>query len=244
MAEGHVYLSYILMSYQRDFAAAERELDQAVALNPGSADVQLFLGLDRILSREYAAAQSALRMAEKLDPLNPFVPVAEIWAATALGDAATALQKAQRTLEIDPAFSYFTDPLVLAYGSFGRWRECVARATARAAAAAAAAVTEPDYQAAVCYAHVGNNAQARRILAQLEAAARTRYVDHANIAEIYVALGEKDAAFQALEQAYNDRSQPLALVWANAEFRPLHDDARYRALMEKVYAGLKPGAAP
>jgi TolB-like protein len=240
MAEGHAYLSYILMSYQRDFAAAERELDQAVALNPGSADVQLFLGLDRILSREYAAAQSALRIAEKLDPLNPFVPVAEIWAATALGDAATALQKAQRTLEIDPAFSYFTDPLVLAYGSFGRWRECVARSTAARAAAGA----EADYKAAVCYAHVGNNAQARRILAHLEAAARTRYVDHATIAEIYMALGEKDAAFQALEQAYNDRSQPLVLVWANPEFRPLHDDARYRALMGKLYAGLKPGATP
>ncbi len=61
-----------------------------------------------------------------------------------------------------------------------------------------------DYKAAVCYAHAGNNAYARRMLAQLEADARKRYVDHANIAEIYVALGEKDAAFKALEQAYND----------------------------------------
>jgi Flp pilus assembly protein TadD len=104
--------------------------------------------------------------------------------------------------------------------------------------------TEPDYKAAVCYAHVGNYAQARRILAQLEAGARTHYIDHANIAGIYVALGEKDAAFQALEQAYNDRSQPLALVWTLPEFRPLHDDARYRALMEKFYSGLKPEAPP
>jgi TolB-like protein len=240
LAEGHAYLSYILISYQRDFATAERELDEAVALNPGSADVQLFLGLDGILTRDYAAAQSALRMAERLDPLNAFVPVAEIWAATALGDAATALQKAQRTLEIDPAFSYFTDPLVLAYGSSGRWQDCVARIGALQAGPA----REPDYKAAVCYAHVGNNAQARRILAQLEAAARTRYVDRANIAEIYIALGEKEAAIRALQQAYNDRSQPLVLVWANPEFRPLRDDARYRALMKKVYAGLKPRAAP
>ncbi len=59
-----------------------------------------------------------------------------------------------------------------------------------------------------------------------------------------MALGEKDAAFQALEHAYNDRSQPLVLVWSLPEFRPLHDDPRYRALMEKVYAGLKPRAGP
>jgi len=82
------------------------------------------------------------------------------------------------------------------------------------------------------------------MLAQLEADARKRYVDHANIAEIYVALSEKDSAFKALEQAYNDRSQPLALVWSNPEFGPLHADARYKALMERVHPGLKPSAAP
>jgi tetratricopeptide (TPR) repeat protein len=153
-----------------------------------------------------------------------------------LGDSSTAVERAQRTLEIEPAFFYSTDPLVLAYSSFSRWQDCIARFTTVRAGAG----TQPDYKAAVCYAHVGNNAHARRMLAQLETAARRRYVDHANIAEIYVALGEKDAAFKALEQAYNDRSQPLALVWSNPEFGPLHGDARYRALMEKLYDGLKP----
>jgi hypothetical protein len=65
-------LSYILTSYQRDFATGERESEKAVALSPGSADVQFFLGLDRIYTRQAAASQSAFQMAEKLDPLNPF----------------------------------------------------------------------------------------------------------------------------------------------------------------------------
>ncbi len=240
LAESHAYLSYILMAYQRDFATAQREMQEAVALNPGSADVQFFLGIDRILAQEAAASQSALQVAERLDPLNPFIPFVQIWAATALSDSAAAIQKAQRTLEIEPAFSYFTDPLVLAYGSFGRWQDCVARFSATRVRPAG----ELDYKGAVCYAHRGNKAQARAILAQLEAAARKGYVDHANIAEIYVALGEKDAAFAALEQAYNDRSQPLALIWSIPEFKPLHDDARYQALVEKLYAGMKPGAVP
>ena len=236
LVEGHAYLGYILASYQRDFAAGEREAETSVALSPGSAIVQLFLGLDRIYTRQPASAQSAFQIAERLDPLNPFIPFYEVLAASALGDPGTAVQKAQRTLEIDPAFFYLTDPLVLAYGSFSRWQDCIARFTT----AQPAAGREPDYKAAVCYAHAGNNALARRMLAQLETDARNRYVDHANIAEIYVALGEKDAAFTALEQGYKDRSQPLALVWGNPEFGPLHDDARYQALMERVYAGLKP----
>ena len=79
---------------------------------------------------------------------------------------------------------------------------------------------------------------------QLEAASQKRYVDHVNIAEIYVALGEKDAAFRALDQAYRDRSQPLLIVWFVPEFRSLYDDPRYRPLMERIYAGLKPRAPP
>ncbi len=242
LAEGHAYLSYILMGYQRDFPAGERELEKAVGLNPGSADVQFFLGIDRILTRDAASSQSAFQTAEKIDPLNPFIPFVQIWAATALGDSETALRKAERTLELDPAFSYFTDPLVYAYGSFGRWQDCVARSAA--APAGAGTQREPDYKAAVCYAHLGDTEHARRILSQLETAAQKRYVDHVNIAEIHAALGEKDAAFRALEQAYHDRSQPLLVVWFVPEFRSLADDPRYRALMEKTYAGLRPGTTP
>jgi TolB-like protein len=238
LVEGHAYLSYILTSYQRDFAAGEREAEKSVALSPGSAIAQFFLGMDRIYTQHATSAQSTFQIAERLDPLNPYIPFYEVFAAIALGDSVTALQKAERTLEIDPAFSYFTDPLVLAYGSFGRWRDCIARFTATQLGKGSA--REPDYKAAVCYAHEGNKEEAGRILAQLESAAQKRYVDHANMAEIYVALGEKDAAFKALEEAYNDRSQPFALVWSVPEFRSLHNDARYQALMERVHGGLKP----
>jgi adenylate cyclase len=242
LAEAHAYLSYILVAYERNYLVGERELQQALALNPGSADVQFFVGTDRILTRQAAAAQSAFLKAEKLDPLNPFIPFVQVWAVTALGDSATALQKARRALEIDPSFSYFTDPLLLVHGSFGRWRDCIDRYVAMHAGTDTP--QEPDYQAAVCYAHAGDPAQARRMLSQLETAARTRYVDHANIAEIYVALGEKDAAFKALEQAFADRSQPLALMWCFPAFRALHTDPRYSALMRRIYAGLGPSVTP
>ena len=137
---------------------------------------------------------------------------------------------------VDPGFSYFTDPLVYVYGSFGRWQECVTRSTAAQGAAAG----EPDYKAAVCYAHLGQTERARSILKQLETAARTRYVDQVNVAEIHAALGEKDAAFKALERTFEDRSQPLLNVWFIPEFKPLREDPRYRTLMERIYVTPKP----
>jgi len=91
---------------------------------------------------------------------------------------------------------------------------------------------------------MGQTERARSILKQLETAARTRYVDHVNIAEIHAALGERDAAFKALERAFEDRSQLLLNAWFVPEFKPLHDDPRYRTLMERTYAGLKPRTTP
>ena len=235
MADAHAYLGYILLAYERDFAGANREFDKAIALNPGSADVHFFRGIDPLWAQKPAAALAEFEAAEKIDPRNPFDPFAAMWAATAMGDEAMAISKARRVLAIDPGFSYFTDPLEYAYGSFGRWKECIDRYTSLPTDVD----NGPDFKAAVCYAHYGNPARARAILDQLETAARARYVDHTNIAEVHIALGDKDGAMAALEQAYKDRSQPLLLLWYLPEFKPLHDDPRYKDLMARIYSSEK-----
>jgi len=241
VAEGHAYLGYALLAYERDFPAAIRELDKALALNPGSADAHFFHGLvPLVVTQKPAEAFAEFEAAERIDPYNPFDPFSALWAGTAMDDEAVTIRKAKRVVEIDPGFWYFTDPLVYAYGSFGRWQDCIDRSVA----AKAHADSGPDYKAAVCYAHAGNPAQAREILAQLETAARTRYVDHSTIAEIRIALGDKDGAMADLEQAFRDRSQPFLLLWYLPEFKPLHDDPRYRSLIDRTYASLQPAAKP
>jgi tetratricopeptide (TPR) repeat protein len=160
----------------------------------------------------------------------------QVWVATAQGNYTAALKAAQRTLELDPAFVYFTSPLTYVYGSFGRWKECIAGARADPAGV-------PDYKVAVCYAHGGQTAVARDMLARLEAASRTRYVDRVTIAEIKAALGDRDGALTALDQAYRDRSYPLLSAWFLPEFKPLHDDPRFQRLMDRIYASLRPGTS-
>jgi Tfp pilus assembly protein PilF len=240
LAEGDAYLGYVLLTYQREYPAAMHELERAVTLNQGSADAHFFLGLGRLIGKDPASARVEIQVCEKIDPLNPWCPYTEVWAITAQGDYPSALQQAQRVLQLDPGFYYLADPLLYVYASFGLWQDCIDRA----AMVHAVAGREPDYKAAVCHAHSGNPERARSMLAQLEAAARTHYVDHVGIAEIHMALGDKDGAFAALDQAYRDRSQPLLNLWFLPEFKPLHDDPRYRALSDGIYAGLKPGVTP
>ena len=240
LAEAHAYLGYILLCYQRDFPAARHEATRAVEINPGSADARFFLGLYWLLAKDPASARAEFQIAGKLDPLNPWPSFSEMWTATAEGDYAVALKAATRVLELDPGFSYFTDPLAYVYGSFGRWQDCIDRSAARPTGAGG----KPDYKIAVCHAHSGDTERARKILAQLESASLNRYTDHVNIAEIYVALGDKTGAFAALDQAYRDRSAPLLNLWFLPELKPLHEDSRYRALTDRVYASLNQGAKP
>jgi hypothetical protein len=47
-----------------------------------------------------------------------------------------------------------------------------------------------------------------------------------------------------LEQAFRDRSQPFLLLWYLPQFKSLHDDPRYRALIDRIYASQRPAAKP
>lgn len=237
LADGHVFLGYLLMADEHNFPAARREAARGVALNPGSADAHMFLGLYWLeAAQDHATARVELQIAQKLDPLNPWNLYTEMWAATAQSDSAAVLDLAQRINRIDPTFFYLADPLVYAYAVAGRWRECVDRSVQVQRAVG----NQPDFAAAVCQAHSGNAVQAREILQQIQTAAKDHYVDHSDIAAIHMALGEKDRAMEELEQAYSDRSQPLLNFWFLPWFAPLHDDPRYRALFDRIYKNAKP----
>jgi serine/threonine-protein kinase len=233
LAEGHANLGYILLAYVRDFEGARSELDRAIALNPNSADAHFFLGLYHFTKQDIAGARGELQIATRLDPGNPFPSLVEVWVAGAAGNAAEATAHAQQVLALAPDFFYVSDPLVYAHVLSGNWQACVERGSKVASAAAG----RPDPLLAVCYARYGNPAAAREILGQLEAAARTRYVDHSFIAAIDVALGENDAALAALDQADHDRSAMLLYLWMYPWFKPLQDDPRFRELLRGIQAG-------
>ncbi len=63
---------------------------------------------------------------------------------------------------------------------------------------------------------LGRRDEARRVLHELEQEAARRYVRPEAIAEVYVALGEPDAAFRWLETAYRARSADVLTAQGGA----------------------------
>jgi hypothetical protein len=54
------------------------------------------------------------------------------------------------------------------------------------------------------------------------------------MAEIYVALGEKEAAFKLLDKAYDEGSIDLVLAKVDPRLDPLRDDPRFGELLKKM----------
>ncbi|MGH8183593.1 MAG: tetratricopeptide repeat protein [Rhodanobacteraceae bacterium] len=231
LAEAHSTLGRILFVYARDFPAARRELERAVALNPNSGEAHAQLGW-YLYQHEHDApkARAELQIAVKLDPLNAWHPWSLVWIAIAQGDAARALQMAQRVRQLNPDFFYRFDLPMFVYASSGQWRDCIARS----AQTHPAAESDSASLLAICYAEVGQGKRARDILTQLENTARTRYVDATFIAGIYAALDDKDRAFAALDRAAHDRSATVNDLWFYPWFKPLHRDPRYQALLKEL----------
>ena len=241
LAEGHLQLGYILMSYDLDYPAARKELELAVRLRPSLAEAHAVLGLFRMrVDRDIAAGRRELQVAEKLDPLNPWYPRWEAYAVIAQGDERAAMELATRIDQLDPAFAYNGDAVAMVLGAFGHWQACVDRYTMEHAR-----MSQSSPQLAICLAHTGDATQARATVQRLAADAQQHYVDRTYIAAIQAALGDGDGAMENLEQAMWDRSSHMPSLWMNPWYRPLHEDPRYQALIARIRqgAGAEPVAA-
>ena len=228
---GHICLGAIELLYDWNFQLAKRELKRAVQLGQNSADAHRWYGfyLARV-ERDLIAARAQLEQSRSLDPLYPW----PLWflsnIAIAQGDYDWALRFAERILEIDPQFFYDEDPIAHVYAAMGRWQDAVKRYESLPSSL----LVRPNFELAICYAHLSETARARSILADLEALARHRYIDQTHIAAIYAALGDKDKAFAALKRACDDRSARIGALRFYPWLSPLFADPGFAALEDRI----------
>ncbi|HEY3663332.1 MAG TPA: hypothetical protein VGL24_09300 [Chthoniobacterales bacterium] len=228
---GHIWLGAVSMLYDRNFPFARRELERAVALGPNSSDAHRWLGwyLARV-ERDFDGGRAELEKARALDPIYTWPLMFECFIEIARGKYEPAMQLAQRVMEIDPRFFYDVDPIASVYAAEGQWKE----AARRYESLPAGLMNKPNFQLAICYAHLDREEEARRILAELETLSQHRYLDQIHLAAIYGAMGEKDKAFAALDRAADARSARVSTPRFYSWLAPLFDDPRFAALENKV----------
>ena len=94
--------------------------------------------------------------------------------------------------------------------------------------------TRPLGPSSMLAAATGNEPEARRILAELTDARKTRVVSAWGIAVLHASLGDIDDAFKWLDVAIEEKSSGLMMLRVHPRLDPIRADARYWPLVRRV----------
>lgn len=84
------------------------------------------------------------------------------------------------------------------------------------------------------FAQSGKRQPAEKILADLLAESKVKYISAYDIAVIYTGLEDKDQALAWLARAYEEHSGFLLFVKSDPRFKPLRSDPRFQDLLRRM----------
>lgn len=230
LAEAHCSMAYALFLEDWDFAGAEKEYRRALELNPNFATAhQWYAELLSALAR-HDEAVAEVRKAEELDPFSMIIHHEAGQILQNAREYPQALEEYGKAEAIDPDFSQPHDSSALAYRRMGQLDQALKELRI-------AAKLNGDFfglsavdSMAQAYATSGK----RGFLEQSLAGRRFYPHPEYSIALDHAALGDKDKAFDALENAFRAHDLDVLSILSAPEFDSLHNDARYKSLVRRI----------
>ena len=232
LAEAHTSLAYIRLNYDWDWAGAEREFKRAIELDPNYANAHHWYShyLMAMSRTEESLAESKRGL--ELDQLDPVMNIHLGWHYIYAHQYDLAIEQFRKTLEMDPNYGLTHWYLGQAYALKGMYAE--AETELRKAKDLLQQNVAVEADIGYAYAASGKGGEAKKAIDELKQSSKQRYVSSYYIALIYTGLGEKDSAFEWLENAYRERSDLLIYVKVDPRLDSLRSDARFAELVRRV----------
>jgi len=231
LGRAHNSLAVTMMYYDRDYVGAEAEFKRAINLDPRSAHIIMWYGWFLGLSRRFDEGLLQMKKARELDPLSPLISFGigsiSLWAR----HLDRSIDEFNALIEMHPDFPLGYQYLATAYLTKGDISSAVAITDK-------APITPADpfsmTSAACVYARAGNLEKALEFLDEIERLSAGEFELSVQIAQVYVALNEKEKAFNWLKKAFAQQS-----VWPNwlavdPIFDALRDDLRFKELIKRM----------
>jgi TolB-like protein/Tfp pilus assembly protein PilF len=232
LAEAHTMRAMLLLQYDRDWPAAEREFRRAVELDPNYALGHSFLAWFLAAMGRFDEAIEEDKRAMDLDPLSAAVNADLGWDFYFARRYDEAIEQLKKAVDLEP--NYWVSHVLLGrcYQQRGKYSEAVA-AFQRARQIEGSI---PEVQAALGhgYAVSGRKAEAHKIIRELQARSRNEFVPSYAIATIYVGLGMKEEALQHLVKSYEEGSYYMIHLKVEPILDPLRADPRFADLVRRV----------
>ena len=236
LGAAHDALAHVEFAFHWDPRAAEEQFRQALDLSPKDEVIHrfyaIFLRTERRWPEAIAAMNRALELRRSAEGMKA-LGATYFWA----GQHDKAIQHYLLALEMDKTHAQTLDLLADAYAATGRYADALRarrnylryEGAFEAADALGTDATEAGYRRGMARLY-------RLYLQRLEEAVRKKdaFVSPMEFALTYIALGEHDLAFAALDQAYHARAPWLSSLGADPAFDPIRSDPRFAQLVAKV----------
>lgn len=213
-----------------DWPAAETALREAIALDPSYPLAHRNLGIVLSHAGRREEARSAVRRARELDPLYaPHVALSSQIEFNAR-DYSAAIQFARQATILDPGFSIGYIQLAQAYVQLG---DSDLALEALNNAGRFSSNSKLIALRGCLFAKLGRAEEARAVLQTLEIASHERYVPRYATALVHASLGEREAAFKWLDQAYDARDVHLVFLPVDPKWDAFRAESRFLALLTR-----------
>jgi TolB-like protein/DNA-binding winged helix-turn-helix (wHTH) protein/tetratricopeptide (TPR) repeat protein len=230
--EAHAVMGLVRLNYQWDRAASERELQQAIALNPSFAQAHQYYSTALTTMGRFDDAIREARRAMELDPLS--APATTTLGIRYLysGRYAEASEQFTKTIADNPEFAVAHWGLAQCLRQSGD----ASRELAELRRAVDLSGKSAYMRAHLAYglAAAGDSQQATAIRRELELEGRDGYQAPYHIALIAAGLDDRDGTLHALERAFADRSGWLMFLPVEPEFARVRQTPEFQRLLARV----------
>jgi eukaryotic-like serine/threonine-protein kinase len=237
LAEAHTSLAQVCMYYEWNWPEAEQHLLAARRLNASYLQAHVEYNIYLIQMGRLRDALEAIRLAQRIDPLSLAVTtgVAGVFYYGRRYDR--AIEQCRNGLELDPQHV----ELNVVYGLSCLEKELfVEAATSFERLRAIAGAPLIIGSLGLIYGRAGEKKKAYRLLEELADMESVQYVAPFSKAMIHIGLGDKDRAFELLDQSAERRDALFCYLKVFPIFDPLRGDPRFDRLLERLHISNDP----
>lgn len=232
LAEAHASYGYATMYYDWDFGRAEREFQAALGLNPNSPQAHQWYAYLLTAMERPSEAHRHIDIAQQLDPASVPINTDRAFTYYYSGETEEAVKSVNTALQINPDFPLAHFWLGRIYTSQGRYDEALSEFTKTGALRS----WQPTLSGlGFLYGIWGKKKEAQGVLDELAALPRqNRYRTSYAVALIYCGMGDKEATFHWLDEAYKERTHWLVWLKTDPRWNSVRSDPRFRDLVRRV----------
>ena len=232
LAEAHASLGYIRLHYDWNWPEAEKQFKRAIELNSRYATAHHWYAHYLMTAGQTEASLVESRRALELDPLDLIISGHQPWHYYYARDFDRVIEICHDNLASHPEAFWVHFELGRAYEQKRMFKEAISELTT-------AVSLQKDMTFAIAalghaFAVSGQTEKAQQLLGNLKKLSNQRYVSSADIAMIYVGLGDNDQAFAWLQKAFLERSWYLVLLRVDPRLDSLRSGPRFQALLRRV----------